>query len=757
LSRLRAGEFPLTGEYHLQTKAGEQRLISWSTTAILDDADQVEFIIATGLDVTEARRAQEAMQASEAKYRELVQNANSIIMRWKPDGTITFFNEFAQEFFGFREQEVLGRNVIGTIVPEAEDTGRDLQGTVSDIGRDPERFAYNENENIRADGDRVWIAWTNKAIRNEAGQVTQILSVGADITARRHAEKALGARLRYEEGLAGCSQSLLTEADPGNALQRALRHLLDASGADRVYIFENFEDEHDRLAMRRTFGVWAEDHLEQSDDVQLKHAAYEDGLARWQEELSRGNVIGGLVESFPESERKILTSHNILSVVLLPITVANKWYGFIGFDECCERREWTDEDIRTLRTGAEMIGIYLERQQVAEALLVSEERFRSLVENANNVIYSTTPDGAFTYISPQLTASTGHDPSELLGKNLDPLIHPDDMEKTGETFQRAIQSGRRRMHMEFRMKHKDGGWRWFESHASVLRDEAGAASEVIGIGHDITEMKTLLDSLARANQELRDTQIQLVQSEKMASLGMLVAGIAHEINTPVGAIGSMHDTLVRAVDKLKSQLEAQLPDGLTKGSRLATFLSAIQDANKVIKTATERVTTIVRRLRSFARLDEAELKTVDIHEGLEDTLTLIHHEIKHNIEVKRNYGDIPEVSCYPGRLNQVFLNILNNARQAIKGKGVIEITTRERDRKVFITIKDNGAGIAPDDLKRIFDPGFTTKGVGVGTGLGLAICYQIMRDHKGGIEVESAVGEGTTFTIWLPLDVDSAT
>jgi len=174
----------------------------------------------------------------------------------------------------------------------------------------------------------------------------------------------------------------------------------------------------------------------------------------------------------------------------------------------------------------------------------------------------------------------------------------------------------------------------------------------------------------------------------------------------------------------------------------------------VIASGTARVTEIVRRLRSFARLDEAELKLADVREGLEDTLALIHHELKHGITVRRNYGDVPPFACYPGRLNQVFLNILINARQAVGGQGEITITTYRRGNNACIEIADNGAGIPPEHLARIFDPGFTTKGVGVGTGLGLSICYRIVQDHRGEIKVASQVGVGTRFTIVLPMDLD---
>ncbi|MCP4633419.1 MAG: hypothetical protein GY855_10880 [candidate division Zixibacteria bacterium] len=163
---------------------------------------------------------------------------------------------------------------------------------------------------------------------------------------------------------------------------------------------------------------------------------------------------------------------------------------------------------------------------------------------------------------------------------------------------------------------------------------------------------------------------------------------------------------------------------------------------------------IVRRLRSFARLDEAEIKEADIHDGIEDTLTLIHHDIKHRLTVEKDYGDIPLISCYPGRLNQVFLNLFVNANQAIEDKGLIKIMTWMENEKVFITISDDGKGIPENEVSRIFDPGFTTKGVGVGTGLGLSICYQIIQDHRGEIKVESEIGKGTKFTIVLPTDLD---
>jgi len=217
----------------------------------------------------------------------------------------------------------------------------------------------------------------------------------------------------------------------------------------------------------------------------------------------------------------------------------------------------------------------------------------------------------------------------------------------------------------------------------------------------------------------------------------------------------MYDTLSRTLDKMHDFIEKSYPEEFRKSKQLQSIFKGIEDANKVILSGTERVTTIVGRLRSFARLDEAEIKTVDIHEGIEDTLILIHHDIKHNITINKDYGDIPKVSCYPGRLNQVFLNLLINSKQAIAGKGTISISTRADDKKVYITFQDDGSGIAPENLKRIFDPGYTTRGRGVGTGLGLSICYQIIQEHRGEIKVKSELKKGTTFEILLPLDLEN--
>ncbi|MGD9345861.1 MAG: ATP-binding protein [Candidatus Aminicenantes bacterium] len=260
------------------------------------------------------------------------------------------------------------------------------------------------------------------------------------------------------------------------------------------------------------------------------------------------------------------------------------------------------------------------------------------------------------------------------------------------------------------------------------------------------------DELEELNRNLRRTQAQLVQSEKMAALGHLIAGVAHEINTPMGAVNSMSQTLFRAAEKLKVLVESASPGDQTRQDDIDRIFRAIDESEKVIQSGMDRVINIVKRLRSFVHLDEAELKKADIHEGIEDTLVLVQHQLKDKTKVEKNYGKIPPITCYPRQLNQVFLNLLINSIQAIESEGRITITTYQKDNSVYISIADDGMGIPKEDINRVFDPGFTTKGVGVGTGLGLSISYKIIKNHDGEIKAESEVGKGSKFTIILPLD-----
>jgi len=266
------------------------------------------------------------------------------------------------------------------------------------------------------------------------------------------------------------------------------------------------------------------------------------------------------------------------------------------------------------------------------------------------------------------------------------------------------------------------------------------------------ELESKNSDLEDALKQLRETQQQLVMREKMASLGNLVAGVAHEINNPIGAVKSSADTAARSIELVCRTLqEGTNLDEIKGNKRFLTAIEILKSNNEITVTASERIAAIVRSLKNFARLDEAEFQEADLHEGLDSTLTLLHHVLKGKIAVVKRYSELPPVQCYPNQLNQVFMNVLSNAEQAIEGEGTITIATERRGDDVAVKISDDGAGIPDAELKHVFDPGFTTKGVGVGTGLGLSISYNIVQKHHGKIDAQSEPGKGTTITITIPI------
>ncbi len=265
-------------------------------------------------------------------------------------------------------------------------------------------------------------------------------------------------------------------------------------------------------------------------------------------------------------------------------------------------------------------------------------------------------------------------------------------------------------------------------------------------------------------KKLEDAHNQLLQSEKMASIGQLAAGVAHEINNPIGYVNSNLGTLRTYFDQLLTVLSTyETLESTCEPAKLAQ-ISAVkkemeleflkEDILALLKESGEgiqRVKQIVQDLKDFSHVDEAEWQQADLHHGLDSTLNVVHNEIKYKADVVKEYGDIPRVECLPSQINQVFMNLLVNAAHAMdeNKRGLITIRSGMTGDEVWVEIADDGKGIPPENLNRIFDPFFTTKPVGKGTGLGLSLSYGIIEKHHGRIEVHSEVGQGTTFRIWL--------
>jgi signal transduction histidine kinase len=296
-----------------------------------------------------------------------------------------------------------------------------------------------------------------------------------------------------------------------------------------------------------------------------------------------------------------------------------------------------------------------------------------------------------------------------------------------------------------------------------LRRELNEHKEMeIALQKEKGEQEALIKKLAAAQE-------QLLQSEKLASIGQLAAGVAHEINNPIGYVSANVTSLEKYVNELFLVLEAfdkhtsTLPSdhearqaiaAETKAHDLEFLKEDIPSLLHESKEGLSRVRKIVQELREFSRSDEGGFVFADLHQGLESTLKIVHNELKYTAEIIREYGELPKVECNLSQLNQVFMNLLVNASHAIADRGSITIKTGSNvaNATVWVEIKDTGCGISPENFKRIFDPFFTTKPVGKGTGLGLSLSYGIIQRHHGQIDLDSTLGVGTTFRITLPIN-----
>lgn len=266
------------------------------------------------------------------------------------------------------------------------------------------------------------------------------------------------------------------------------------------------------------------------------------------------------------------------------------------------------------------------------------------------------------------------------------------------------------------------------------------------------ELQTQNEKLEDLLDQLRQSQEQLVMKEKMASLGRLVAGVAHEINNPIGAVNSSVDVLHRCLRRIDAALERADTAAELRADR--DFVQALGLMESNVQTTAEagkRVATIVKSLRNFAQLDEADYQRVDIHEGLESSLTLLGSEVLAGIEIERDYANLPEIGCYPAQLNQVWLNLLRNAADAIAGSGKIRLSSSLDEKAARIIVSDTGRGIPADQLENIFDFRFTAGQARVKMGSGLSVAYNVIRRHKGEITITSQPGQGTSVTVTLPV------
>ncbi|MBS1158861.1 MAG: Sensor protein ZraS [Proteobacteria bacterium] len=415
-----------------------------------------------------------------------------------------------------------------------------------------------------------------------------------------------------------------------------------------------------------------------------------------------------------------------------------------------------------------------ERRQAEQALQDSEEQFRGIASVAQDAIITINERGEITFWNPAAEKIFGYRREQALGRDMHALIAP-------ERFYAAYHHGKQQFvlsgqgpavgrTLELTARRQDG--QEFPIELSLSAIFLHGAWSSVGIVRDISERKRQekeqqenFAQVRALNERLENAQNQLLQAEKMASIGQLAAGVAHEINNPIGFISSNLGTLKTYVDDLLDIVHTySQAESLLTGQ--GEILSAIQakkeqadldflskDVQVLLKESRDgivRVTKIVKDLKDFSRIDSEDWGEADLERGLDNTLNIVWNQIKHKADIVKEYGALPAVECLGSQLNQVFMNLLLNAAQAIETHGTISLRTGCSGDRVWVEIADTGRGISPENQKRIFDPFFTTRAIGQGTGLGLSLAYSIVRKHHGKLEVQSEVGRGSCFRIELP-------
>jgi len=545
-------------------------------------------------------------------------------------------------------------------------------------------------------------------------------------------ERELKSRDRILSGVAKANHELLTNPDFEMATANALRILAFAVDVDRIYLCENQIDTASGQPVMCPRFLFNKTSSKLDQYLGFDHSlSYSEHFPGWYSIMSSGRPIHGRLIDFLFKE-----NDEIRSVLLAPLMIEKKFWGIIGFDTANTDHNWSESDVSTLATMAGSIGGAIARKRAEQSLRSSEEHFRSLIENASDLIIVINNAGEVIYGSPSVERELGYDVAQISAINFFQLIHPDDWSSVKRVFAEVEQNRNKPELLEFRVQHRLGHWRNMECAIKNVPDENDQPRLIIN-SRDITERIRAVDALRRSEELLR-------HSQKMEAVGRLAGGIAHDFNNLLTAILGYGDLLLERIhgdNDMRNEVEE-------------------------IHRAAQRAHSLTRQLLAFSRRQVMEPKCLDLNLVVIEMERLLKRLISEDVILKTSTAHYPcPVKVDRGQIEQVIVNLALNARDAMSDGGELHIITENRRLQkpivegmvtippgdyVLLMISDTGHGISDDIKPHIFEPFFTTKEVGKGTGLGLSMVYGTIEQSGGHILFESEVNHGTKFTIYLP-------
>ncbi|MBI5889111.1 MAG: PAS domain S-box protein [Nitrosomonadales bacterium] len=653
-------------------------------------------------------------------FEEALRHTSEAIVVIDTDLRFTYINPAFTQLFGYTPEEVAEKTIEIMLPPQ---TSRAITPAETRQIAIAEGEFHGETLRCAKDGRLIPVLLTVTPMRAEPDRITGFVGTMTDLSEVKRAENALReSEEKFRSASAAAQDALI---------------MVDAEG---LVSFWN-------AAAEKIFGYREEEILGKSLHSMLAPDKYREAyMAGFSNFLStgQGNAVGKTLEL--EAIRKGGEVFPI-EISLSSVKHGDHWLG-IGIVRDITERKRVEAELSLFRTLLDHSNDAIEMLDPATLrfLDVNEASCRNLGYTRDELLSMSVYD-----IAPDLNESVRTEIDEQIKKTGTALFQSIHRRKDGSTFPVEISLRAVELDRPYAL--------------TIVRDITERRRSEIELQEHVEELNRFNRELKELNGKLGQAQSQLVQSEKMASIGQLAAGVAHEINNPIGYVSSNIGTLEKYLNELLSVLDAyekaepSLDEASSKEignlKRRIDIAYLKQDVKALLTESHEginRVKKIVQDLKDFSHVDKDEHWALeDIHKGLESTLNVVWNELKYKCTVVKEYGELPLVECLLPQLNQVFMNLLVNAAQSIDEKGTITLRTGTQGERVWVEVADTGKGIPPENIPRLFDPFFTTKPVGQGTGLGLSVSYSIVKKHHGEITVASTAGAGTAFRVWLPV------